>query len=133
MKIKFINSLLFLSLFIAINSSVVAQIGLPLIKNYSPEDYKGGIQNWQIAQDQRGVIYIANNFGLLQFDGIHWKTYIVSKALKLRSIAIHDDGKIFAGCQGDFGYFEADSIGTLKYHSLVLPVHFQHNDYPLSC
>lgn len=130
MKIKFIIFSILLTNLMTINFSLYSQIGLPLVKNYSPDDYKGGIQNWQIAQDQRGVVYIANNFGLLQFDGNNWRSYIVSKALKLRSIAIHDDGKIYAGCQGDFGYFEADSIGTLIYHSLVdiVPEEFQDID-----
>ncbi len=105
-------------LLLQVNLSVYAQPGLPLVKNYSPEEYKGGIQNWQILQDERGVIYVANNFGLLQYDGNDWRTYPISAASKLRSIALGANGRIYAGCQGDFGYFDADSLGLLRYYSL---------------
>lgn len=30
-------------------------------------DYNAGIQNWAIAQDERGVMYFGNNSGLLEF------------------------------------------------------------------
>ena len=96
----------------------IGQIGLPLVKNYNPDEYQGGIQNWQIAQDSRGVIYVANNFGLLQYDGSDWRSYPISGVSKLRSIAMGSDGKIYAGSQDDFGYFEGDSLGSLQYYSL---------------
>ena len=118
MKFHFINYLLSALLLFTININIHAQLGLPLVKNYYPDEYKGGIQNWQIAQDSRGVIYVANNLGLLQYDGNDWKTHVVSGASKLRSIAIGPKGRIYAGGQGDFGYFEADSVGSFKYHSL---------------
>jgi len=100
------------------HTDVKAQIGIPLVKNYTADEYKGGIQNWQIDQDKRGMLYVANNLGLLQFDGNNWKTYNVSGAAKLRSIAISPEGRIYVGFQGDFGYYESDSIGRLQYHSL---------------
>ncbi len=105
-------------LLLQVSLSAYAQLGLPLVKNYSPEEYKGGIQNWQILQDERGVVYVANNFGLLQYDGNDWRTYPISAASKLRSIALGANGRIYAGCQGDFGYFDADSLGSLRYYSL---------------
>lgn len=94
------------------------QPGLPLIRNFSPENYNGGIQNWQIGQDSEGLIYVANNFGLLQYDGNEWRRYEVSGATKMRSMAISKDGRIYAGSQGDFGFFESDSSGKMQYHSL---------------
>lgn len=118
MKYHFIIILLSSIFILANTEDAKSQLGLPLIKNYMPDEYKGGIQNWQIAQDKRGVIYVANNLGLLQFDGNDWKIHYASGASKLRSMAISGDGRIYVGKQGDFGYFEADSIGSLKYHSL---------------
>ena len=38
-------------------------------------DYNAGIQNWAIAQDERGVMYFGNNSGLLEFDGSAWRLY----------------------------------------------------------
>lgn len=115
LKCKFIIFLILLS-FAQIYGSTLP--GLPLIRNYNPEEYSGGIQNWQISQDRKGIIYVANNFGLLQFDGNDWHQFNVTNATKMRSLAINENGRIYAGYQGDFGYFEADSIGQLNYVSL---------------
>ena len=32
----------------------------PIVRNYSVSDYNAGIQNWAIAQDERGVMYFGN-------------------------------------------------------------------------
>lgn len=120
MKTKYIK---FWSLVALISFSLTplihAQMGLPLVKNYSPEDYKGGIQNWEIKQDENGLIYVANNFGLLQLDGNDWRVYSINGTSRLRSIAMSEQGRVFAGAQGEFGYYEGDSIGALRYHSLL--------------
>lgn len=31
----------------------------PIVRSYSVSDYNAGIQNWSIAQDERGVMYLA--------------------------------------------------------------------------
>jgi len=120
MKTKYIR---FWSLVALISFSLTpfshAQMGLPLVKNYSPEDYKGGIQNWEIKQDENGLIYVANNFGLLQLDGNDWRVYPINGTSRLRSIAMTEQGRVYVGAQGEFGYYEGDSIGALRYHSLL--------------
>ncbi|MBT1711895.1 hypothetical protein KK062_26875, partial [Fulvivirgaceae bacterium PWU5] len=69
--------------------------GLPFTRNFQPGDYRGGIQNWAIAQNRFGLIYIANNFGLLEFDGDQWQTYGVRNGTKVRSVAIDARGRIY--------------------------------------
>lgn len=93
--------------------------GLPFVRNFKTVEYKAGIQNWDIAQDKRGIIYIANNFGLLEFDGSQWQIFGVPNGTKVRSVAIDQAGKIYVGCQGDFGYFFPNSRGELIYTSLA--------------
>ena len=44
-------------------------IGLPDIINYSKLSYNAGLQNWDVKQDKNGIVYFANNEGLLSFDG----------------------------------------------------------------
>ena len=41
----------------------------PIVRSYSVSDYNAGIQNWAIAQDERGVMYFGNNSGLLEVLG----------------------------------------------------------------
>jgi DNA-binding CsgD family transcriptional regulator len=93
--------------------------GLPFVRNFHPVEYQAGIQNWDIAQDKRGLLYIANNFGLLEYDGNHWELYRVRNGTKVRSVAIDGRGRIYVGCQGDFGYFFPDAKGHLAYTSLA--------------
>ena len=93
--------------------------GYPQIRNYAPKEYGGDIQNWAIAQDKKGIMYFGNNLGLLEYDGETWKLNKIPNASVIRSIAIAEDGKIYVGGVGDFGYFFPDSLGELKFYSLV--------------
>jgi ligand-binding sensor domain-containing protein/DNA-binding CsgD family transcriptional regulator len=96
-----------------------SNIGIPPITNYSKKLYNAGTQNWDIAQHPNGLLYFANNGGLLEFDGVHWKCYGVSNQTNIRSVAIDKDEKIYVGAQGEFGYFYGDEKGDLIYQSLT--------------
>src|ERR1700749_915101 len=76
-------------------------IGLPLIVNYSKTDFHGGAQTWDIKQDSRGLLYFANNEGLICYDGTYWKVYPLPNRTILRSIAIDKNDRIYAGGQGE--------------------------------
>ncbi|MBU2223048.1 MAG: hypothetical protein KKB00_03340, partial [Gammaproteobacteria bacterium] len=66
---------LWLSVLATAHCAVLAsENGLPLLKNYKPKEYNAGTQNWAIVQDQRGILYVGNNVGVLEFDGVHWQT-----------------------------------------------------------
>lgn len=95
------------------------QIGLPFSRFYSSQDYQGGIQNYAIAQNSLGIIYVANNFGLLEYDGIHWRRYILPNNSKIRHLNLGSDGNIYVTGQGEFGYFSPAENGKLHYTSLV--------------
>ena len=94
-------------------------IGLPLIVNYNKSNFHGGSQTWDIGQDKNGLIYFANNEGLISFDGIYWKTYPLPNRTIMRSIAIDKNDRIYAGGQGEIGFFNADIHGFLHYTSLI--------------
>lgn len=92
---------------------------VPLIYNLNPEDYSGGVQNWDMAQDKRGLLYVANNSGLLEFDGTNWQTHRVQTGSRVLSLFVDKDSIIYIGGQNLLGYMAADSIGGLVYHSLI--------------
>ena len=46
------------------------EYGEPFIRNYTPKEYGADVQNWGITQDDQGVMYFANNDGLLEYDGV---------------------------------------------------------------
>jgi hypothetical protein len=94
-------------------------IGLPDIINYSKVDYKAGLQNWDFKQDNNGIIYVANNEGLLSYDGTYWKLYPLPNKTIVRSVEIGADNRIYVGGQDEFGYFIPGTNGKLEYHSLI--------------
>ncbi len=93
-------------------------IGLPLINNYSPSDYNATPQNWAIVQDDRGIMYFANTGGVLEYDGVSWRLIEVNNEV-VRTIAIDKSGIIYVGGIDEFGYLAPDSIGKMKYVSLI--------------
>jgi ligand-binding sensor domain-containing protein/DNA-binding CsgD family transcriptional regulator len=113
---------------LAFSQSFIA--GTPFIRNFSTIEYQAGIQNWHITQDARGILYVANNFGLLEFDGSNWEVYQTINGSKMRSVAVDPNGKIHVGGQRDFGYFFPDDSGQLIYTSLAdsLPSAFRNFD-----
>lgn len=103
-------------------SSLLAQptnLGLPSLRNFNKQTYQGGTQSWDFAQDDLGRLYIANNEGLLVFDGVNWQRYPLPKQTIMRSLALLPDGRILVGGQGELGYFQSDEQGRLRYQSLV--------------
>lgn len=98
---------------------VLAQNGIliPDIINFSKKVYESGNQNRAIDQDQRGLLYFANDDGLLVFDGTYWKTYPLPNGCIVRSLAVKDD-RIYIGGQQEIGYFFFDEKGALTYRSL---------------
>jgi len=116
MKIYFGVLFFFMSLFQSFSQN---PIGSPDIINYSKDIYNGGTQNWDITQDRNGIIYFANNEGLLSYDGTYWKEYPISNQTSVRSIVIGGDNKIYVGGQDEFGYFSPNKQGKLIYVSLT--------------
>jgi len=90
---------------------------LPPVINFDQNQYKAGNQNWMISQGQNKNIYVANNSGLLQFDGEHWDLYEVPGGSAVRSVLASEE-KIYTGSYMDFGYWEANHTGRLEYRSL---------------
>ena len=120
---KGLLKILFLIFFYSGSLSVVwGQIknrGIPNTVHYSKDIYNGGSQNWSIAQDSRGILYFGNNQGLLEFDGSYWNLYPIPNGSIVRSVITTDNGRIYIGAFNEFGYFEPDAYGMLRYHSLV--------------
>ena len=117
-------SLLVASVFLFLGLRAQNTIGIPNIVNYSKQVYTAGSQNWNIAQDKNGIMYFANNDGLLSFDGTSWRTYRLPNKTIARSVAIAEDNRVYIGGQGEIGYFSAAANGELTYTSLnnLIPV-----------
>jgi serine phosphatase RsbU (regulator of sigma subunit) len=97
----------------------VNQYGIPLLKNYTAQEYNAAEQNWAIIQDKRGVVYAGNNDnGVLEYDGESWNQIPVSNNSIVRSLAVDMEGTVYVGAVGEFGYLLPNNIGELEYQSL---------------
>jgi signal transduction histidine kinase len=94
-----------------------AEAGTPFpSEHYAPSEYGQDPQNWAITQDKRGLLYVGNNDGILEYDGERWRLIPTSPGTFVRSLA--SDSLVYVGAKGDFGVLRADSSGRLQYHSL---------------
>ncbi len=91
---------------------------LPLVNRFIPDSDYAESQNWAISQDKNGFIYIANNSGLLEFNGAGWKLYPTPNETIMRSVKVFED-KIFTGFYMDFGFWKKNEYGLLEYTSIV--------------
>lgn len=90
---------------------------LPPINSYAPNIYNAGRQNWAITQANNKNIFIANNKGLLEFNGAKWKLYKSPNESIMRSVkAVRE--RIYSGSYMDFGFWTRDVFGELNYESL---------------
>lgn len=90
---------------------------LPPVVSYSPQIYGGENQNWAISQSKDKYIYVANNKGLLEFNGAKWQLYPSPNETIIRTVNVVND-KIYTGCYMEFGYWQKNELGTLVYNSL---------------
>ncbi|MHC1702619.1 MAG: SpoIIE family protein phosphatase [Tenuifilaceae bacterium] len=94
------------------------ELGLYPIRNFNHRDYSGHAQNWAIVQDHRGLIYVANNIGVVEYDGNNWRHISINGALS-RCLDVDEEGRIWVGGQDEFGYLAPDSLGSIHYYSLM--------------
>ena len=88
-----------------------AEAGRPFVRTYTPKEYGAPEQNWAIEQDDRGVIYVGNNSGVLEYDGASWRLIKMPNNTTARSLAKDGQGRIYVGAVGEFGYLAPDATG----------------------
>ena len=116
--LNFVIVLLFINDFYSQTNTSINLNKVPLKSYFSSEDYKGGTQNWSFDQDKDGILYVANNEGLLEYDGNKWKKYKVPFSTRIRVVKVNSSNKIFIGGQNQIGFFKNTNKG-LEFTSLI--------------
>jgi len=111
------NRFLFLMLLCAFVHA--AETGMPFMTLYPSKEIDGHTQFWSIEQDNRGLIYIGDGYGIQEFDGANWRLIINANYSFGRSLCKDADGRIYAGSSGMLGFLEADERGEMQYRSLM--------------
>ncbi|NJO03812.1 MAG: histidine kinase, partial [Bacteroidia bacterium] len=111
-------------------SYILAQkTGKPFVQNFSPSMYRADVQNWAIVQDQQGLLYFANDQGVLEYDGKNWRLIPTDNNSAVRSLTLGPNNVIYVGGSGEFGYLSPDSMGTTRYTSLKNKLSKKHQDF----
>ena len=88
------------------------------ITNILKDQYNGYSKNWAIDFNNKGVVYVCNEAGLLEFDGKKWRLYKLPGNETVRSVLVDGD-RVYTGSFEQFGYWEPDATGGLCYTSLI--------------
>ena len=92
--------------------------GQPHISSHQPMEYP---QNWDFAQDSSGIMYVANQGGVVEYDGVRWIPYNTIDR-SVYSLTFDNQGNLHVGAEGELGYFKFPKPDTSlipEYVSLV--------------
>ncbi len=108
--------ILFLHCFVFI--SLNARDGGYTIRNYSAKEYGGFNQVWCSVQDSNGIVYFGTSTNIFSFDGKSWTAIFVKTGTPIRSLYLGEDGIIYVGSYGTFGFLEKQNSGKMVYREL---------------
>ncbi|MEP6613735.1 MAG: ATP-binding protein [Mucilaginibacter sp.] len=97
------------------------------VQKYPRDVYLAASQNWAMAEDKHGGLFIANNDGVIQYDGVKWNLIPIANQDYVPSLAIDSKDNLFVGSYNELGYIKKDGASKYKYHSLaaLLPKRYQ--------
>ncbi len=95
------------------------ETGWPFLTCYTSKEYGATSQNWVFAQDNRGVLYVGNSLGVLEYDGASWRLIQTPNKGLVRALASDEHGRIYVGTTADFGYLAPNAAGQMQYVSLI--------------
>lgn len=95
----------------------IAQADSTIIRNYNAATYEATAFNYSAIENDLGVMFFANESGVLHFDGSQWRLITLENFSSANSLLI-DDSRIYVGGRNEFGYLEKDSLGFYDYKSL---------------
>lgn len=99
--------------------ALYGQSGLrPEIINYPSTIYQAQSQNWSVTQNEEGLLFFANNEGLLTYDGASWHHYPMAENQILRTVAADGKGRVYVGGFGVFGYWHKDAYNGFTFKNL---------------
>lgn len=92
---------------------------------WTGEDYGASPVNWHILQHpQTNFIYVANNYGVLEFDAAAWRLIELPNEGRARTLVLDHSGRVWAAGD-DIVRLEPDAHGLLRAQSQLprLPAH----------
>lgn len=82
-----------------------AEIGRPILRHYAPGEHLRGRASQRVVQDGSGLVYLANDNGLLTYDGAIWANLpLTDDAAGIRQFAVAEDGTVYLAGAGVLGF-----------------------------
>ena len=107
-----------MSVLILFTGVIFSQNSFGPVVTFDPDLCRKGVKYNNMTQDDKGIIYFATDKGLMKYDGANYSLTSVEGNNAIHSI-LYNNGKIFAGLSGNFGFFETDDFGTPHFISLA--------------
>lgn len=102
---------------LAAYAQVLPEKGVPLLQNFTPAQYHNKGKIWGIRTAPNGIVYMAADKGLLEYDGKTWNSFKGSKGFT-RSLLVLNDSLIYTGSDLDFGVWKKNDYQKFGYTSL---------------
>jgi len=120
-----------LSIICLIQPRIFAQniTGIPIIENFSKNDYKASTQNWSICQGSEGYMYFGNNQGVLQYTGYDWQLVEMPNYSVVRCVTSCGKDSILIGAFNELGLLSHDNTGRPQFHSWNEKIPVEYRDY----
>ena len=110
-------------------TALVRDRGMPLVRNFSNHEIKGGAQVWDFVQDSRGVLFAASNDVILEYDGSAWRQHEMPDRLNALSMAVDRDDRLYVGAVNLIGYMMPDDRNELVFVSLMDLIEESHHHF----
>lgn len=101
---------------VAVQASTVV-VPYVFVKNFNVDDYKASCQNWGLSVSPNGLLYVANNTGLLIFDGNTWIDYELPDQSSITGVT-HLNDTIYTKGENSLGCWIRNQQGILRYQPL---------------
>ncbi len=92
--------------------------GYPVVHRYRSFEFGHNPNNLDLTLSDEGLLYVANQDGLLEYDGSSWKFISLPRRRTPTRLALSDDGTILIGATGDVGVLASDSLYSPSFESL---------------
>lgn len=117
MKRTIVFFLLISGLTVVAAGQMFPEKGVPPLESFTPYEYHNTGKIWDIASAPNGIVYMAADRGLLEYDGKNWNHFTGSKGFT-RSVAVFNDTLIYTGSDLDFGVWRKNKFLSFEYTSL---------------
>ena len=98
-------------------AQIIPEKGVPLLENFTPLQYQNRGKIWDIKTAPNGMVYMAADKGLLEYDGKTWNSFKGSNGFT-RSVLVVNDSLIYTGSDLDFGVWKKNKFQGFEYSSL---------------